>query len=127
MQGAIVGGTLNVKNSDRTQHRTRFLDARRSIRAVVRQSDAGQVVPLPGVLEHPGIIEIRCDLHPWTRGWIMVYEHPYFVLTDRTGSFEIDSIPSGRYRLVAWHARLGRSEQDVDVKPGESLRIQIQF
>lgn len=126
MQGAIVGGTLNVKNSDRTLHRTRFLDAGRT-RAVVRQTDAGQVVPLAGLLDHPGTIEIRCDFHPWTQAWIMVYDNPYFALADRTGSFEIDSIPAGRYQLVAWHARLGRSEQDVEVKPGVTIRIQIQF
>lgn len=129
MQGAIAGGTLNVKNSDRTQHRTRFLDAGSSTRAVVRQTDAGQVVPLADVLAHPGTIQIRCDFHPWTRAWMMVFDHPYFGLTERDGSFRIDSIPAGRYRLVAWHASLGRSEQDVDIKPGggASVKVQIQF
>lgn len=127
MQGAIAGGTLNVKNSDRTLHRTRLLDGGGSTRAVVRQTDAGQVVPLDGVLAHLGRVEIRCDLHPWTRAWIMVFDHPYFRMTERDGSFRLDSIPAGKYRLVAWDANLGRSEQDVDVKPGASIKVQFQF
>ncbi|MGH7719713.1 MAG: hypothetical protein ACREON_12830, partial [Gemmatimonadaceae bacterium] len=43
VQAALIGGTLNVRNTDRLAHRTRFLVAGSdSALEVVRQSDAGQ-------------------------------------------------------------------------------------
>jgi hypothetical protein len=54
-----------------------------------------------------------------------VFDHPYFDVTDRRGSFSMDSIPPGRYRLMAWHERYGAVEDSVDVKVGETTSVSV--
>ena len=96
VQAVRVGGTLNIRSADRTVHHARFVRADGSTIRVVTEHDAGQVVPDESVLDATGRIEVRCDAHPWTRGWILAFDHPYYAVTDRRGSFAIDSVPPGR-------------------------------
>jgi hypothetical protein len=128
VQAAIVGGTLNVRNADPTQHRTRFLrQGAGDVLALVSQTDAGQVVPVERVLVAPGVVEVRNDQHPWMRGWIAVFDHPYYGVTARDGAFAFDSVPPGTYRMVAWHERLGKVEQRVTIASGKDSRVVIRL
>lgn len=128
VQAAIVGGTLDVFNGDPAPHRSRFLVAGTdSTIALVRETDAGQVVPIQSVLAHPGLVEVRCDLHPYTRGWIRVFDQPYFDVTDRRGRFSLESIPPGTYHLVAWHPRLGTIRRTVTVGAGAAVTVDLTF
>lgn len=128
VQAALVGGTLNVRNDDPAPHRSRFVRQRtgRTI-ASVSQTDAGQVVPVDRVFPEAGLIEVRCDDHPWTRAWIAVFDHPYFAVTAADGRFTMDSVPPGAYRLVAWHPRLGRVERKVKVANGAAESVELEL
>lgn len=124
IQAAIAGGTLNVRSLDVVEHRTRI--ARRDggeVLAMIRETDEGQVVPDERVLARPGILELSCEVHPWTRGWIAVFDHPYFATSGADGNFAMDSVPPGRYRVHAWHPRLGAMEDDVTVEAGTAVQI----
>ena len=126
VQAVRVGGTLNIRSVDRTVHQARFTRAvDGSTIAVVTEHDAGQVVPDETVLEAAGRIEIRCDVHPWTHGWILAFDHPYYDITDRRGTFAMDSVPPGRYRVIAWHERLGELEDSVTVTAGATTRLDL--
>ena len=128
VQAALVGGTLNVRNDDPAPHRNRFIRQRtgRTI-ANVSQTDAGQVVPVDRAFTEAGVIEVRCDDHPWTRAWIAVFDHPYYAVTGADGRFAMDSVPAGEYRLVAWHPRLGRVEKDVKVTSGPAESVELEL
>jgi hypothetical protein len=119
VQAAIVGGTLNVLSVDPIPHNTRIVAMAddRSL-ALVRQTGDGQVVPVDSVLRQPGRLELRCDFHPWTRAWIQVFDQPYFTTTTSGGSFALDSVPPGRYRIVAWHERAGEMSDSLTVSEG---------
>jgi hypothetical protein len=126
VQAAIAGGMLNVRSLDATTHRTRF--ARNdAVLDVVQETDWGQVVPTEKVLARPGLVEARCTLHPWARAWIRVFDHPYFAVTNRDGTFTIDSVPPGTYHLVAWQARLGVKEQMVTVEATKDAKVTVAF
>ncbi len=61
-----------------------------------------QVVARP--LNQAGVVEIRCNAgHVWMNANILVVSHPYYAVTDETGTFTLDGIPPGTYELVAWH------------------------
>jgi hypothetical protein len=126
VQAVVAGGMLHVKNADAATHHTRFVrDGAELARA--RQSDPGQVVPTEKVLAAPGLVEARCELHPWSRAWIHVFDHPYFAVTNRDGTFTIDSVLPGTYRLEVWHAALGRRTQSVRVEAGKDARVDVGY
>jgi hypothetical protein len=124
LQPAVAGGTLNVRNRDATEHRTRV--TRRDggeVVATIRETDEGQVVPNDQVLAKSGVLELRCDAHPWTRAWIAVFDHPYFAVTDREGTFVMDSVPPGRYALRIWHPRLGVVHDSLTVEANRRVDV----
>lgn len=52
----------------------------------------------------PGLINVRCNGgHVWMNAEIMVVPHPYYVVTDESGKFEISEVPPGEYEIEAWH------------------------
>ena len=126
LQAAIAGGTLNVQNLDAVEHRTRITRrASGELLATIRETDEGQVVPNEHVLTKAGVLEVTCAAHPWTHAWIAVFDHPYFALTGTDGSFVIDSVPPGRYRVHAWHPRLGAMEESLTIEAGKAATLTL--
>lgn len=125
VQAALVGGTLNVRSSDPVVHRTRIARASGEVLRIVQHDDAGQVVPVQGLFEEPGWLRLSSDVHPWTVGWIAVFDHPYFDVTARDGAFSFDSVPPGRYILAARHERLGEVRTEVVVGEDQETSVQI--
>jgi hypothetical protein len=48
-------------------------------------------------------IQVKCDIHPWMKCSFMVFDHPYYAVTDATGRFEIKLAPVGAWRVVYRH------------------------
>lgn len=128
VQAVDAPGTINVHNHDPVAHRTRFV-ARPAgtVLSVVREVDAGQVVPEERVAARAGLVEVRCELHPWTQGWVAVFDHPYHTVTGNDGAFTIDEIPPGTYTLVVWHERGERTARQVTVAAGQTLSEDIRI
>ena len=121
-----AGGTLNVHGRDPLSLRLRATAwPAGEARATWRLTDAGQVVPDDRVLAEPGALEVRGESLPWVRAWVLVFDHPYFAPTTDAGRFTLDSVPAGRYTLVAWHPRLGRTEQPVTVATGQTATVAV--
>lgn len=128
MQAAVAGGTLDVRNADQTAHRTRFIQtSTHAVIASVPETEAGAVVPSRAVLAAPGLIEVRCDQHPWARAWILVFDQPYFTTSNSNGVFSIDSVPPGRYRISVWHERFGTQSDSVTVVAGRDAVVNLTF
>ena len=127
VQAVVAGGTLNVRSLDRVVHRNRFIRAGAADTALVTENDEGQVVPLEHILSEPGLLEVRCDPHPWTRGWIAIFAHPYFAVTKPDGSFALDSVPPGRYQLRTWHERTGATSREVVVDSGGTAEVKLEI
>lgn len=129
VQAIALGGTVNVRSVDPIRHtNVLFRAGTTDTLAVVRQYDAGSVVPDEHVGKQPGLVELRCEQHPWTRGWIAVFDHPYFAVTAADGSFRIADLPPGKHTLMIWHERGGASRsQTVDVPAGGEAKVEIRI
>ena len=130
LQAVVAGTTVNVRNEDRLAHTTRFLrgGAGGDTLATIRLTDDGQVVPNEHLAAKAGMITGSCVQHPWTRGYIAVFESPYFAVTDETGAFHIDSVPPGKYHLLAWHERgEAQVEREVEVSATGTSRVEIRM
>ena len=116
VQAAVAGGTLNVRSADAVVHRTQFVRLGTGDRlGSIETADAGAVVPDEDLLAKPGQVEATCAEHPWSRAWLLVFDHPYATVTGRDGKFRLDGVPPGRWKLVAWHERFGTRESTVEV------------
>ncbi len=123
----VTGSTINVLSRDRVVHDLRFYrEGSGEPVAWVHTVDAGEVVPTEHVADVPGIVEARCTMHPWVRGYVAVFDHPYFAVTDEQGSFRIEGLPPGTYGVKVWHPGMDRpAEQRVVVSGGGVGRVAV--
>ena len=119
---AEVGTTLDVINSDSVLH---------NVHATEKDAKAfnyampikGHVVPTR--LKTVGQLNLKCDVHPWMRATVQVLPTSAFSVTGEDGSYLIDGVPPGRYKLHVWTERLGERDEQVDVKAGETTQHDI--
>lgn len=72
-------------------------------------------------------IPVKCNVHPWMRGYIAVFKHPYFAVTGKDGGFDLSGLPPGTYTIKAWHEKLGTATQTVTIGANETKEISFVF
>lgn len=100
-----AGSALDIVNEDPLLHNVRTSDRKGKTVFNIAQPVKGQRFSVkPEKFSGPGIYEVSCDAgHPWMSAHIVVMEHPYVVITDEHGRFELKDVPEGTYRLRMWH------------------------
>lgn len=115
LQLALVGSTLNVRNDESVAHQVQlFRDGGAQPIYRIPFIFAGQLVPAHRPLTVPGVLEARSTQDPSLRSVVVVVDHPYAAVVGADGRFVIDSIPPGRYKLMAMNPT-GAAEQTVEV------------
>jgi plastocyanin len=77
-------------------------------------------------LTEAGVVRILCNVHPNMEAHIVVKEHSLFTTPNTRGSYRIDAVPMGKYRLEVWHPDVGAKVQPFNmVREGEVLNIDI--
>ncbi len=101
VQALTLGTSLSVMNNDAILHNVHANVAGLTVFNVAMPIK-GQKLPM--ALRKPGLIKLQCDAgHTWMNGWIHVFPHPYFAVTDDNGSFVIKDVPAGEHTLDLWH------------------------
>jgi hypothetical protein len=69
---------------------------------------------------------VKCDIHPWMIGHVLILEHPYAALSDAKGAFTIEGLPEGTYDFRVWHESQGYVKvdtKDIEVKAGKATDL----
>jgi Polysaccharide lyase family 4, domain II len=74
-----------------------------------------------------GILKLVCDTHAWMLGYVYVFDHPFFAVTDEKGNFSIPNVSPGTYTLKAWHEDAGLRSQEVVVTEAGEIRVNFEF
>lgn len=61
---------------------------------------------------------LQCDQHNFMEADARVVWNPYYSISGDDGSFKIDQIPAGKYKVTAWHPYVGEMTQEVTVSAG---------
>ncbi|WP_165220823.1 hypothetical protein [Aquisphaera insulae] len=123
--GLMAGVPITIKSSDPVQHN---VDSKLKNNGFNNILAAGAKQPYtPTAAERmPG--EVICDIHSWMRAWWMVFDHPYFAVTDAKGNFEIKNVPAGTQKIVVWQESLDKngfltapSGEDILIKANDTV------
>ena len=111
--GVMVGQQLDILNSDGTLHNIHALPkVNKEFNKAMPRSKKQMTVTFDKV-EAP--FKVKCDVHPWMGAFVGVFEHPYFAVTDDSGSYTISGLAPGKYVVEAWHEKLGSQTADLIV------------
>ncbi|MDB5292057.1 MAG: hypothetical protein JWL69_3298 [Phycisphaerales bacterium] len=120
----MVGQAVVVKNSDPVLHNVREM-AVNNPSTNIGQPTIGKTSLEP--FKEPEVFQVKCDIHPWMEAWVRVVDNPYFAVTGADGSFTLRGLPPGKYRIKAWHERLGVRELEVTVESGHAAAADFTF
>jgi plastocyanin len=124
VQAASVGQFVVLKNSDPILHTVHAFFANEQPQFNVGLYP-GRVSRKP--LIAAGVVKIRCEVHSWMSGFIVVTEHPYHAISDVYGEYELTDIPAGVYQLKVWHESLGAQERRIEVRPAATQQLDFTF
>ncbi|MDZ4772826.1 MAG: hypothetical protein SGI72_06780 [Planctomycetota bacterium] len=107
-----AGSKVVFKNSDTVVH---------NVHVYSQRNDSSNDTVAAGaekeyVFAHADKVTIGCDYHPWMSGVLLVVDTPFAALTKPDGSFSIEGLKPGTYKLKVWHEVLGRAESELVVK-----------
>lgn len=63
---------------------------------------------------------LQCDQHNYMEADGRIVWNPYFSISGADGSFKIDGVPDGSYKVTAWHPYVGEVSADVKVAGGDT-------
>jgi plastocyanin len=121
----MAGQTIQVKNDDQTTHNIH--PAPKDNREWNQSQPAG-ASPLDETFARAEVaIPVKCNVHPWMKGYIGVFKTPFFAVTKKDGSFDLKGLPPGTYTIEAWQEHFGVVDQQVTIGPKETKAIKISF
>jgi hypothetical protein len=118
---ARVGDTVVVKNPVAIAHNFFWVSENNGNHNVNVPANGQWTMPKPLAMEKPPI-QYKCTVHGWMTGYVRIFDHPYYAVTDDDGKFEIKNAPVGKYRIVYWHVNglrggaSGRFGEKVEIK-----------
>ena len=116
-----VGATLRFLNSDETNHNIHTYAKKNQ---PINKNVAAEGT-LDQVLEKAEVIDIKCDIHPWMKGYVEVTDATHWATTSADGSFKLTGVPPGEYEISWWHEELGKGKTEkVTVEAGKEASIE---
>jgi len=72
-------------------------------------------------------VPLLCSIHPEMSAFVVVLDNPYFSVTGKDGTFTIENVPPGTYKLNTWHESLKTVSQEVTVEAGKTTNMDFEL
>jgi len=127
VSATVVGSLLAIQSVDPIMHNTHLRLNSRFGDTVINVIQPAGARGIQRRLFSDGLLDVRCDIHPFMRAFIHVFEHPYFSVTDSAGRYELTQVPPGTYRLKMWHEKLGVREKTITVPDHGPVTLDLEL
>ncbi len=107
----VAGTTVTFENRDNVYHNA-FSPS------PAKRFDIGKYAPHETrwvTFDHPGIVELFCDIDPNEMGLVVVVPNHAFTRPNAAGKFALPKLPPGKYRLTVWHPAHPKRTLDVEM------------
>lgn len=124
-----VGQTVLVKSGDSVAHNTHTSPIRSMGFNKIIAPNERQGVPLVYDKAERIPVEVKCDLHTWMKAYHCVQDHPFMVVTDDKGEFELKDVPAGKHTFIVWQESAGylSKAEMVTVVAGKPTEIDLSY
>jgi plastocyanin len=123
VQAAAAGSGLQIVNSDPLLHNIHgYLGQVTTFNVAMPLKDQ----KVTKMLNKPGLVRVKCDVHNWMGAFIVVVDGPAAV-SGSDGAFEIKGVPAGTYTVTAWHEKLGEKTAQVTVPASGAAALDFSF
>ena len=119
-----VGADVTILNPDKVLHNIHTYS---KINKPINRAQPKFKKKLKVKFDKPEIMEVKCDVHGWMSAWIFVAGNPYYSVTGEDGAFSLTDVPAGKYKVEIWHEKLGTQTREVEVKEGETAKLDLEF
>lgn len=133
VQGAVAGQKLIVENNDETSHNVHVRAAkvgdRQGAQALWNRQQPKKSMglePIRTVVEDHPVMRLKCDMHGWMSGYLLVSDNPYSAVTGEDGAFSMQ-VPVGERVIEAWHEFYGLKQATVTVTEGQTTTVEFTF
>ncbi len=120
--GSAAGQTLVVKSSPNINHNANFSSENNGALNPTIPAGSPPITLVDKLVEEPGAMIVACNIHPWMKSTVRVFDHPYYAITDEDGKFEIKLAPTGKFRVFIWHPTNGWKD-GAKGRFGETMEI----
>ena len=72
-------------------------------------------------------MHLGCDQHNLEDAYFYPIDNPYYAIVGAEGTYSIDKVPVGKYKLVAWHPVLGQQEREIEVGLLDKVAVDFEF
>jgi len=110
----MVGTIVDFPNSDRTYHNVFSLSRARKFDLGRYAAGKSKAVRM----DRPGVVRVFCDIHSHMNAFVLVFNHPFFNVTDADGRYTLPAVPPGTYTVVGWYEGEARTTRSVVVPAG---------
>lgn len=82
--------------------------------------------PASQKFDQSGVVKLYCEIHEHMRATILVLDTPHFTKTGPDGKYRLEKLPTGQYKLKAWIDEKTVWEKPVELKDGQTLRVDFE-
>lgn len=119
-----TGQELKILNSDQTSHNVHPMA--KANREWNRSLPPG-ARPITERYDKEEFIPVKCNVHPWMRGYFVVLKTSHYDLSKADGSFTLPDLPPGKYTITAWHESYGTQTAEVTVSGSQKKEVNFAF
>ena len=108
-----VGTSVDFPNHDKTFHNVFSNSEAKKFDLGLYPSGKSRSV----LFDKAGVAKILCNVHPNMEAYVVVKDHPYFMVTDARGNYNL-AVPLGKYRLEVWQPDFGTKMVPIAISYG---------